>query len=122
MPRGDLDRLVHAFAFEDIEADDHFLALGERPVRDLLAPAAYTHSLSVCRRPQPVSNDPLAPAIDIIALGLDLSWLFGHGIGLGVGAHEHHETHGFSFPAGPIGRSVRRRPYVCLREKILRRS
>jgi len=81
MPRGDLDRLVHAFAFEDIEADDHFLALGERPVRDLLAPAAYTHSLSVCRRPQPVSNDPLAPAIDIIALGLDLSWLFGHASG-----------------------------------------
>ncbi len=61
----DLDSFLDRVAFEDVEAEDDFLALGERAIRDHLAAAADAHgSWPRWRRAQALAHDALAAAVD----------------------------------------------------------
>src|SRR5208337_496157 len=100
-------RLVEGRALEEIEARDPFLRLGEGAVglQDLVPPLADGHRLVYSA--EPVAHYPDSQSVHLGDPGLDvvLGWIVF--LRRGIGAHEHHVPHHYSFSPFNVGAGCR---------------
>jgi hypothetical protein len=115
MLRGDLDGLLNGLAFEDIEADDHFLALREGVVGASFLPLRMGTFLALATgfSRSPVTCPP--GGVELNQASTSSCALSGPGleVGLGLAADEHQAAQGFSFAANPEDEARAAKPTFC---------